>query len=291
MLLDVPGDPWCHLRRHMAQLRILFSIDTLVASIRTVAAQDETDADWLAPDGQRLGEVFFRRPGEPFMSDGPADYFRQVDRQEFGFKLDLGPAAHPHRGAAEAAPDRSSLEYVRLMVDFCREHHIDLRVFITPAHAHQMEISAAAGEWPKIEAGKRALVRMLAEDAARHPGAAAFPLWDFSGYSSVTTEPVPVAGSRREMDFYWDSSHFKQGVGDWVLDRVFGTRDPDHPVPADFGVKLEPGTIDAALIRIRGDHAAYRNSHRDDVAEIDAMLADTLRQIPPERRAPIGPVP
>jgi len=43
-------------------------------------------------------------------------------------------------------------------------------------------------------------------------------LWDFSGYSSVTTEALPASGSHAEMEFYWDSSHFKDIVGDFVLD-------------------------------------------------------------------------
>ncbi len=48
--------------------------------------------------------------------------------------------------------------------------------------------------------------------------APSIPLWDFSGYSSVTTETLPASGSHAEMEFYWDSSHFKDIVGDFVLD-------------------------------------------------------------------------
>jgi hypothetical protein len=65
-------------------------------------------------------------------------------------------------------------------------------------------------------------------------------LWDFSGYSSVTTEALPELGSRAEMRFYRDSSHFKDVVGDFVLDRLFGLSHPRRPVPLDFGVRLTP---------------------------------------------------
>jgi hypothetical protein len=141
-----------------------------------------------------------------------------------------------------------------------------------------MEMTAAAGEWEGVEHAKRELVAYLAADAARHPGAPAFPLWDFSGYSSVTTEPLPDAGSRAEMRFYWDSSHFKERVGDWVLDRVLATvSTPDAPPPADFGVLLTPDSVEAALAGIRAARDAYRARHAGEVAQIEALVADALR--------------
>jgi hypothetical protein len=121
---------------------------------------------------------------------------------------------------------------------------------------------------------------MLEADAARHPGAKAFPLWDFSGYSSITTEPLPPPGSRREMNYYWDSSHFKQEVGDWVLDRLFHSQ---GGVPADFGVELTADNIDDVLARIRADRARYRRWHPADVAAIRAVVADVYGKIPPAR--------
>src|SRR5262245_59752422 len=158
----------------LGTLRLLFSLDTLRASWRTVLNQ-AVATDWFAPDGQRLGEVFFRRPGEEFAELGQGVYFETVDRQEIGFKLPM-PSQADHRPMRDGPSRPSSFEYIRRIVAFCREQQIDLRIFITPAHAHQMEISAAVGEWPVIEAGKRALVQLLADDAAAHPNAEPIPL-------------------------------------------------------------------------------------------------------------------
>src|SRR5262249_15971348 len=155
---------------------------------------------------------------------------------------------------------------------------------ITPAHAHQLEISAAVGEWQKVEDGKRALVRMLAADAARHPDAKAFPSWDFSGYSPITTDPLPPDGSQREMNYYWDSSHFRQKVGDWVVDRLFHSQ---GGVPADFGIELTADNVEDVLARIRVDRARYRRWYPADVAAIRAMVADVYDEISPARRIPI----
>ncbi|MBO0738160.1 MAG: hypothetical protein J2P48_16560 [Alphaproteobacteria bacterium] len=286
-LLDVPDDPLRHVETRIARLRLLFNADTTMASLRTLTSQDPTAPDWLAADGQRLGDAFFHRPGARFSTAGPGAYFWDVDRKELGFKLDRGPPAHLRPGSASPNPDRSSLDYVGSIIAFCRANHIDLRIFITPAHAHQMEISAIIGEWPKIEAGKRALVRMLQEDAAWHPGAQPFPLWDFSGYSAVTIEPVPRPGSRREMSYYWDSSHFKADVGDWILDRLFGTAEPPRPVPPDFGMRLTPDNIDAAIARDRVEEARYSREHPGDVARIRALVDEVYRRIPPAQRVEI----
>jgi hypothetical protein len=284
-LLDSPGGRTLpSLMR--ADLKVLTSLDTLRASLATVRSQRDREPQWFAPDGQRLGEVFFRRAGEHFEQLGPRAYFEEIDRLEVGFKQEgqsaanargLGRTAQPATAASE-----TSVDYIRRIVAFCRVQGVDLRVFVAPEHAHQLEITAAIGEWATLENAKRALVQLLADDAARHPGAPPIPLWDFSGYSSVTTEALPEPGSRAEMGFYWDSSHFKDVVGDLVLDRLFGLSHPRRPVPPDFGVRLTPATIEPALARMRAAQLAYRRSHPQDVAWIRSLVDGS----PPDPRGP-----
>jgi len=240
-LLDSPGGRSLpSLMR--ADLKVLTSLDTVRASLATVRSRSAREPQWFAPDGQRIGEVFFRRAGEHFEQLGPRAYFEEIDRLEVGFKREgqlTANARSPGRATQPAtAASETSLDYIRRIIAFCRTEGVDLRIFIAPEHAHQLEITAAIGEWATLEKAKRALVELVAKDAARHPGAPAIPLWDFSGYSSVTTEALPEFGSRAEMEFYWDSSHFKDIVGDFVLDRLFGLSHPRRPVPPDFGVRL-----------------------------------------------------
>jgi hypothetical protein len=274
-LLDTPGGRALpSLIR--ADLKVLTSLDTLRASLATVRSQSAREPPWFAPDGQRLGEVFFRRAGEHFEQLGPRGYFEEIDRLEVGFKREGQLAANargPGRTAQPAtAASETSLDYIRSIVAFCRAQGVDLRIFIAPEHAHQLEITAAIGEWATLENAKRALVQLLAEDAARHPGAPPIPLWDFSGYSSVTTEALPGSGKHAEMKFYWDSSHFKDIVGDFVLDRLFGLNHPRREVPPDFGARLTPATIDVMLVQLRVDQLAYRRSHPEDVVWIRSLL-------------------
>jgi len=274
-LLDSPGGR-ALLSLMRADLKVLTSLDTLRASWATVRSQADREPQWFAPDGQRLGEVFFRRAGEHFEQLGPRGYFEEIDRLEVGFKREgqlaanargPGRSAQPTTGAGE-----TSVDYIRRIVAFCRAQGVDLRIFIAPEHAQQLEITAAIGEWARLENAKRALVELLADDAARHPGAPSISLWDFSGYSSVTTEALPASGSHAEMEFYWDSSHFKDIVGDFVLDRLFGLSHPRRPVPPDFGVRLTLATVEPALAQLRAAQLAYRRSHPQDVAWIRSLV-------------------
>ncbi len=258
----------------LEDLKLLASVDTLIASIKTVLSQNAGGPEWFTADGQRSGEIFFRDFEDKFQKC-PRDYFEEIDRMEVGFKMpDRKPAgvtpvmAVSAPASGQKGDDETSLGYIRRIVEFCRDYHIDLRIFITPEHAHQAEISAAVGAWPSVEEAKRNLVRLLADDAASHPGKPPVPLYDFSGYNSVTIEPLPEPGSRNEMKYYWDSSHFKEIVGDFILDRLFGISRRGHPVPEDFGVLLTPATVETELDRIRAGRAAYRRSHPQDIAVI-----------------------
>src|SRR3569623_2056245 len=178
---------------------------------------------------------------------GPRVFFVKVDRQEVEFKLEWRiPARHTAKLAAPS-DTLTSLDYIERILAFCRENHIRLLIHITPAHAQQLGIAAATGEWPTIENGKRAKVQKKTDHAHRHPQQASVPLYDFSTYSSITMEALPPAGSREELRYYWESSHYKDRTGDLVLNRIFGVGE----VPGDFGMRLPSDNIAQALAAVR----------------------------------------
>jgi hypothetical protein len=273
----------CALKMALEDLKLLASTDTLRASIVTLRSQNSGEPEWFAADGQRVGELFFRQVEGNFR-ECPRTYFEKTDEMEVGFKLEgrsLPSDKNIHQVSATPHTElygETSLGYIKRIIEFCRDRGIDLRLFITPEHAHQMEISAEIGQWSSIEKGKRDLVDLLAQDAAKHPGAPQIPLYDFSGYNSVTTEDLPDVGSKAEMKYYWESSHFKEIVGDFVLDRLFGVSHLTRPVPPDFGVQLTVDTVDSALDRIRLERISYRMKHPQDVARIRSLVEDFLHR-------------
>src|SRR3989338_4551236 len=57
-------------RRLTADLKLLTSSDTLRDSVKTLTSQQAGEPEWCAPDGQRLGGGFFRRPRKTLRRGG-----------------------------------------------------------------------------------------------------------------------------------------------------------------------------------------------------------------------------
>ena len=264
------------LRMLAADIKLLTSISTFEESLATLRAQDDSQPVWLAPDGQRLGEVFFRRPSENFMSCGPRCYFDEIDKLEVRFKLEwkipVKPGPRVQSGPPKEPDPVTSLGYVQKIVDYCRTHNIGLIVFLTPSHAHQLELDAATGNWWSIENGKRQIVAMLAGDAEHFSDKEPVPLYDFSGYSDITTEQLPPEGSKAEMKYYWDSSHFKENVGDRVLDRLLGMEAENHEIPGDFGVPLSPDNIETVIIQLNDNQQQYRRHNQGEIETLKTWV-------------------
>ena len=155
---------------------------------------------------------------------------------------------------------------------------IDLRLFISPSHARQWEVIAAVGLRDKWEEWKRRLVRMNETEAAK-AGKPPFPIWDFSGYNSITTEALPALhGGQTIMKNYIDSSHYTPYVGDLVLDRLFDSHPPGLKVPSDFGVLITSKNLDTHLAHIRAEREEYQKTHPDDIAEIKRLAEEVAKK-------------
>jgi hypothetical protein len=75
------------------------------------------------------------------------------------------------------------------------------------------------------------------------------------------------------MEFYWDSSHFKENVGDRILHRLFGPPVGAGGAPADdFGVRLTPGNIDQVLADTRQQQDVYRRRFPADIEALHAIV-------------------
>ncbi len=226
------------LRRWLAdQASTLLSLDALLDSARTVAAQRTPHVGDLRADGfNPLNEYT-----ELVADEGHFGLFRQRDLENL-----RGYLAGPKTVRAADGTPSPAFAALQEIVALCQREGIALRLFIHPYHGHLLEAFHQAGLWPAFEDWKRELVRTLPADV---------PLWDFGGYDRVTTEPVPARGdTRTAMRWYWEGGHYKKAAGDLILERVLGA------VPADgFGVRLDAGGLEARLAAIRDARPAYRS--------------------------------
>ncbi|MFD0673659.1 hypothetical protein [Cohnella sp. GCM10027633] len=124
------------------------------------------------------------------------------------------------------------LDDFKAIVELCKDKRIKLLVFVSPSHASLVESIRVAGQWDNYEQWKRKLVEIT-------------PLWDFSGYNSITSEPIT-----NQMQNYWDSTHYRKNVGKMVLERMLAIN--DERLHNDFGVWIEnESTMETHLQTIR----------------------------------------
>ena len=236
----------------------LGSLDALASSLQTVRLQHKGRE--YRNDGFRFREYQAR---QEFRSQGGQRAAFQGNERGY-FKKNYDRFSFQN-------PNRDNLKIYRRLLQLAYRDDIDLHIAISPSHARQFETIAAKGIWPLFEDWKRHLVRINEEEAGRL-GQQPFSLWDFSGYNSLTTEPVPPIGdTKTEMRWYWESSHYKKELGDLVQDRIFGYSHPDRPLPTDFGIRLTPETLEPHLATIRTDRRRWRVAFPEDAAEIDAL--------------------
>jgi len=164
----------------------------------------------------------------------------------------------------------------RDIVKFARESGIDIRFVINPIHARMLIALQEAGLWPQYEDWKRDLVRVLAEEA-KQDHADPFPLWDFSGFNSITTEPIPFFGDKQHMmHWWWEPSHYQKVTGDLMLDRVLDYKAGLASVPPDFGVLLSPSNIESWLAETRDRGRAYRRDQAGETAVVTDKVLPLL---------------
>jgi hypothetical protein len=261
-------------------LSMLISLHTVETSIRTILNQGQYVATraWFTADGRVIlgSNVLVEENGHHAMAKQTELAYMRT------FYL-------PLLSLDRLRKDRTGpLEYYRTILRVAHHRRIDLHLFISPSHARMWEALEASGGWPLWEEWKTQLVQINQEEAQK-AGAMPFALWDFSGYNSLTTEPMPSKEDvETEMRWYWESSHYKKELGDLVLDRIFDYRHPDRYVPDDFGVRLLPENLKAHLKRIRSDREIWLSRHPDDAAEIHAA-AQRLKRIGLARTFPQKP--
>jgi len=205
------------------------------------------------------------------LRQGQRILFRKTEQLAFGEVRDLG--RQPDFRSATVVPrgddsNRGGYQYLRAILRQAYREGTEMHLIFLPQHARYWNRYLEIGRWSAFEARKRMTV-FINEDEARLANREPFPLWDFSGFSIYTTEPVPSIDDRvTRMQWHWEATHITKDLGNRVLDRVFGFENDRRPLAQDFGVRLSARNLEAHLwaTRVAGDN--WRRTHPQDVAEI-----------------------
>jgi hypothetical protein len=244
------GHPW------LLTASRLLSWDVLEASWATVQANRAGVRGNYQPDGSLAG---LPHPAEGWHS-----------RQAFDRVLSQFAISTETYGCFRYAPERVAMvgEIVRIAV----RHSIRLLLFVSPLHAEQLQLLAAMKLAPLHDQWKRDLALEVAR--ANEETGGNVVLWDFSGPSPTTTEPVPEDGDA--MKWYWESSHYRRALGSRMLRRMSeddtGARSGD-----DLGTPLVPERVDEILAAQRMARAAWAEAHPERRSSIRRLVSRTER--------------
>lgn len=154
------------------------------------------------------------------------------------------------------------LECFRRIIQVCKEHGVALDIVINPVHAAQLEAVRLSGLWPTFEQWIREVTAIVEVERSAAEGQFDVRLVSFLSVSPYCDEAIPAEGDTRTvMQFWWESSHFKGQLGDYVLDELYGSPPPDR---VRFGTTLTPDTADAHLATLRSDHDRWEQDHPED---------------------------
>lgn len=148
---------------------------------------------------------------------------------------------------------QDAFDNFQYIVKACQESNIELIVFISPTHVTELENVRVAGNWSLLEQWKRQVVKIA-------------PVWDFSGYNSITTE---LYTDKQVMKNYVDSSHYTREVGNLILDRLLNYDLPK--VPFDFGVLITPANVESHLTQINLDREIWAKKNIKTVQLIQTL--------------------
>lgn len=235
----------------------LLSRDALADSIKTIKiSYTQPERKEFQGDGFRPGNFVFYKVKDYSLLHYYTNY------------IFLSSLPSETKYYAEMSLDEQVFHDFEEILKICRQNNIDIKLYISPAHANlDGEGIAAAERWQMMEEWKRRVVDIAGKYDA--------PLWDFSGYNSVTTEPV-----KTPMKYYWDSSHFTEFTSDLILKRILGSTEQAREVPADFGVQVSSANIESHLEKVRQDRANYSKNNLSEMQALNLSYKAILKGAP-----------
>ncbi|MCP4410144.1 MAG: hypothetical protein GY807_20855 [Gammaproteobacteria bacterium] len=182
---------------------------------------------------------------------------------------DLMSVMHPRK---EHVNKVISAGYFGSILHFSHKHDIELIVYLSPFHARYEELYRYKSNGNMSDSWKRSLI-LHNESIAKKLNRTPYKIWGFTGYNSVTTEPIPGPGDTEStMKWYWEGSHITSDAANLVLDRILNYQHKNRNIPIDFGTLLNSSAIQYNLDKDRENRIKYQKQFPGEVAEIQRYL-------------------
>ncbi len=160
----------------------------------------------------------------------------------------------------------SRLKLLRDLVKYCSDQKIQLIIFISPVHALQLMTFKQIGIWEDFLNWKKELSNI--SDA--YPET---PVYDFTDFSAFISEEIPSSSSNTTMQWFWETSHYKNTLGNLILNRILTLDGGNLSKP--FGSKLNHKNIHSELARQRLNLDLYEQKHEALLKHVKALVKDS----------------
>jgi hypothetical protein len=161
------------------------------------------------------------------------------------------------------------------IADFIRlghAHGAQVIVFFMPSYVDQLEILRQTGLIPSFERWKMDVARTV---ETADPKGQPTPLWDFTGVSPYTTEPLPGPGdTKHPVTWFWEPVHFRAALGDVMIRRMLG--EPGAPAWGDL---VTTANLPARDAQDAEKLQAWAAAHPADVARLAAVIATAAKAV------------
>jgi hypothetical protein len=189
----------------------LFSLTSVMDAWSTLQIQRQAEAETVTPEGfNPLLEYNKYARDEGYFSifqQRAIEYAQTFVRKPHGLQ-------YANTGSS------ADLDDLRAIIALALKDKIELQMLIYPYHAQMLALFEEAGLWPAFEQWKGLMADEVAA-AKRQDAGARISLWDFSGFSAIQCEPIPVRNDRISVtQWYWEAGHFKPSVGNLILARL-----------------------------------------------------------------------
>ena len=120
----------------------------------------------------------------------------------------------------------------------------------------------------KFDNWKRNLT-LLNEKVALGYSLIPYNVWDFSGYNSYNSISLPsIENKEQQLDWFWESTHYKKELGDLMLNEMFNSNNLDIQNKKKFGKKITSKNVDEHLKKNKKDQISWEDNFKLEFSEL-----------------------
>jgi len=211
---------------------ILLSYDALESSINTVIYNFKTpDKNMYDKNGLKIMKEYHNAYDEAF--------------------YEMGAYMNDELFYKNYKPDLKRFNDIKELMLICKKNNIQLIVFVNPINVVQLQAIKTSNNWQNYKNWKKNLASVTT-------------YYDFSGYNSVTTEPLS-----KNMKYYIDSNHYLKNTSHLIIDTFVNSR--PKPSHKDFGVYITHDNVNKYNEKLDKDYIQWSKKNQIIIKKINSI--------------------